>query len=111
MEHDLIISRLEKHLKEQGCITQTCEEFNINGRKGECDLYGFDFKNRILCVYEVKSHHNPKNFFKARYQLQKDEEYLKRLFFDFAPFKLVKFYCYSSRTEETNRIAKEKVLD
>jgi len=103
--HNEIISQLEKELTNQEIVTQTNVEYSINGRDGECDLYGFDFKNKILYIFEVKTHDSPKSYNKVKVQLDKDEEYLRRLFFDFEPFKIIKNYCFN----KYNKIIRKKL--
>jgi hypothetical protein len=86
ISYDKIIRRLERRLKGIGCVTQSCEEYSIQGRDGEIDLYGFDFQKKRLFAIEVKQTDYHRN--KAIKQLAKDEVYLRRLFFDFEPFSL-----------------------
>ena len=100
MEHPIIVNKLERRLRVKlGCVTTTCENYKCNGINGEIDLYGFDFKNKILYAIEVKGRDNPKNSSKAFYQLNKDEVYLRRLFHDFEPFKLVRLYAHSDKNK------------
>jgi len=98
MEHQIILSKLERRLRVKlGCITSCNEEFRNKGEHGEVDLYGFDFRHRILYTIEIKRTDNPKNSTKAYKQLNKDEAYLRRLFFDFEPFKIIRFYAHSNK--------------
>ena len=101
MEHNQIVNKLERRLRVKlGCITTSNEEYRNKGENGEIDLYGFDFKNQRLYAIEIKRTNSPKNSTKAFHQLDKDEKYLRRLFFDFEPFSLLRFYAYSSKDKK-----------
>ena len=100
LEHPQIVSKLERRLRVKlGCVTTTCENYKCNGIVGEVDLYGFDFKHQVLYAIEVKGRDNQNNSTKAYHQLNKDEVYLRRLFHDFEPFKLVRLYAHSDKTK------------
>ena len=101
LAHNVIVSKLEKRLRVKlGCVTASCEEFRINGTDGEIDLYGFNSTRRILFDIEVKGRDNPKNSTTAYHQLDKGEAYLRKLFEDFEPFKLVRMYSFSDSNKK-----------
>jgi len=97
LNHDCIISELEKRLIGFGCNTVSCEKYTIYGRHGEIDLYGITEKYNSVFSIEVKTTDKGKNRRKAKKQLEKDVIYLSNLF---PSKKIYSFYAYSANNSK-----------
>jgi len=96
MEHKRIQNDLERRLKKICNYVWTNEEYKLQGISGECDVGGIIKKWDRMFVFEVKTTDNDKNRLKAYHQLSKDESFYTKLYHDYEPFQILKFYAYGS---------------
>lgn len=96
MEHSEICSSLEKRLYQLGCYTNLNEEYTINNKSGECDVFGINLENKKAYIIEVKKIDTPKHRRYAKHQLEKDIEYYSKLFKTLGKLDIYTFYAYSA---------------
>jgi len=100
MNHNMIVKDITRRLEKICNYVWSEEDYNLNGGRGESDNGGIDFYLRKkLYLVEDKKTDTDKARHKAYHQLDRAERFYRRLFNDFEPFDIVKFYAYSDKSK------------
>ena len=104
-KHDRITDDLELRLRASGkyALVIANLEYKIDGRHGECDLFGIRRDYDAAFMFEVKTTDSSKSRHKAYIQLKKDRDYLWE---HYAPSTIYGFYVYGMGSKN-NRLAYE----